>query len=122
MTIRVLIADDHPVVRDGLRFSIERGGKDFEIVGEATSGKEVLAFADSRGADVYVLDVTMPGMSGIETVSRLLDKCPDARIVMLSFHDTRPFVEAALKAGAQGYVTKESVGSSIIQALLAVVS
>ena len=79
MPIRVFIADDHPVVRDGLRLTIERSGKDIVVVGEASDGMEVLKIARTRPADVFILDITMPNMNGIETARELLKRSPSAK-------------------------------------------
>ena len=118
MSIRVIIADDHPLVRDGLRFSLERSGPGIVVVGEASQGEEVLELA-ARGvtADVYIIDVTMPTLNGIETTRALLRRQPDAKVIVLSFHDTRAMVEAAFEAGARGYLTKEAASRSVVEAI-----
>jgi two-component system NarL family response regulator len=117
MSIRVLIADDHPVVRDGLRMTIERSGKDIQVVAEASDGMEVLKLAAKDSADVYILDITMPAMNGIETARELLKKAPAAKIIMLSLHDTKALVEEALAVGARGYLTKESATRDVVDAI-----
>jgi DNA-binding NarL/FixJ family response regulator len=117
MTIHVLIADDHPLVRDGLRFSIERSGKDVEVVGEASDGVEALERAKTCGADVFILDVTMPRLNGLDAARELLRSRPGARIIILSFHDTRAFVEEAMEAGARGYLTKEAASLNVVEAV-----
>jgi DNA-binding NarL/FixJ family response regulator len=117
MPIGVVIADDHPVVRDGLRLTIERSGKDIAVIGEASDGMEVLALASTRPADVYVLDVTMPRLNGIDTARELLRQRPSAKIIMLSLHDTRSLVEEALRAGARGYLTKETATRNVVEAV-----
>ena len=117
MSIRVVIADDHPVVRDGLRMTIERSGKDIVVVGEASDGMEVLTMAATRPADVFILDVTMPNMNGIDTARELLKRSPGAKIIMLSLHDTKAMVEEALAAGARGYLTKEMVTRTVVEAV-----
>lgn len=118
MSVRVIIADDHPVVRDGLRFSIERSKAGIEVVGEATNGQEVLELVE-RGitADVYILDVTMPLLNGIEAMRELLRRQPGAKVIVLSFHGTRAMVEEALDSGAQGYLTKEAASRSVVDAI-----
>ena len=108
MSIRVVIADDHPVVRDGLRLTIARSGKDITVIGEASDGLEVLKTLGTRPADVYIIDVTMPNLNGIETARELRKKTPAAKIIMLSLHDTKAMVAEALEAGARGYLTKET--------------
>jgi len=117
MSIRVVIADDHPVVRDGLRFSIERSGRDIAVVGEAANGREALALAAEGGVDIYILDVTMPVMNGMETARELARVDPCARVIMLSLHDTRAMVEEALRSGAKGYLTKETASRTVVEAI-----
>jgi DNA-binding NarL/FixJ family response regulator len=117
MSIRVIIADDHPVVREGLRLMIERSGRNIVIVGEASDGMEVLEMARTKPTDVFILDITMPRMNGIETARELVRKFPRAKIIMLSLHDTKAMVEAALAAGAHGFLTKETATQNMIQAV-----
>jgi two-component system, NarL family, response regulator NreC len=120
MSIRVALADDHPVVRDGLRMTMERSGKDILVVGEAGDGLEVLKSAEGWSADVYILDITMPNLNGIETARELLRQHPGARIIMLSLHDTKIMVEGALAAGARGYLTKETATRNVVEAVMEV--
>ena len=103
MSIRVLIADDHPVVRDGLRLTIEKSGRDIVVVGEASDGIEALAMARTKGAEVFIIDITMPNMNGIETLRELLKWSKTAKVIILSLHDTKAMVEESLAAGARGY-------------------
>lgn len=117
MSIKVILGDDHPVVRDGIKAVLNRKAKDIEIVGEAVNGKEVLKIAQNRPADVYVLDISMPVLNGIETARRLMRMDPKSKIVMLSIHDEKTFVERSLESGAQGYVLKESATEELIQAI-----
>lgn len=117
MSIRVLIADDHPVVRDGLRLTLERSEPDIVVVGEAADGVEVLTLAQTVPVDVFVLDVTMPNLNGIETARELRKRNPDVKVVVLSLHDTRAMVEGALAAGARGYLTKESATRHVVEAV-----
>ena len=117
MSIRVVIADDHPVVRDGLRLTIERDGGDLVVVGEASDGMKVLTMARTRPVDVFILDITMPNMNGIETARELLKRFPAAKIIMLSLHDTKAMVEEALAAGARGYLTKEMATRNVVEAV-----
>ena len=117
MTIRVIIADDHPIVRDGLKMTIERASAGIAVVGEAGDGLELLKAAESIEADVYVVDVTMPNLNGIDATRALLARAPGARIVMLSLHDTKAIVEEALAAGARGYLTKEIATKHIVEAV-----
>jgi DNA-binding NarL/FixJ family response regulator len=117
MNIRVVIADDHPVVRDGLRLAIERSGKNIVIVGEASDGMEVLEIARTKPSDVFILDITMPKLNGIETTRELLRRSPAARIIILSLHDTRAMGEESLAAGARGFPTKETVTRNVVDAV-----
>jgi DNA-binding NarL/FixJ family response regulator len=120
MSIRVILADDHPVVRDGLRMMIETSGKDIVVVGEASDGMEALKLAQTKPADVFVLDITMPNLNGIETARELRKRFPAAKVIMLSLHDTKAMVEEALAAGAQGYLTKETATRNVVNAIIEV--
>ena len=117
MSIRVLIADDHPIVRDGLRLSLERSGRDVKVVGEAADGIEVLELAKICRVDVFILDITMPRLNGLDTARELLKRRRTARIIILSLHDSRAMVEAALQIGALGYLTKETASSNVTEAV-----
>jgi DNA-binding NarL/FixJ family response regulator len=117
--ITILIADDHALMRDGLRMILgtEEG---ISIVGEATSGLDAVAKADALKPDVILMDIAMPEMNGIEACRLISRSHPDARIIMLSMHNTREHVFQALRCGACGYLLKESAGSEIIQAVYSV--
>jgi len=115
--IKVLIADSHPVVREGLRSAILKEGGGIKVVGEASNGSEVLKIARDKKIDVFVLDIMMLVHNGIETASRLLDIIPEAKSIILSIYDNRMYVERALKAGAKGYILKESPTKEIIRAI-----
>jgi DNA-binding NarL/FixJ family response regulator len=117
MSIRVLIADDHPVVRDGLRLTIERSGRDIVVAGEAADGMQVLSMAGTRPADLYLLDITMPRLNGIETARELIKRSRGAKVIMLSLHDTKAMVEEALAAGARGYLTKDTASATVVEAI-----
>jgi DNA-binding NarL/FixJ family response regulator len=108
---------DHPVVRDGLRMTIERSGKDIVVVGEASDGMEVLKMAKAKPADVFILDIMMPNMNGIETTRELAKRVPAAKAIILSLHDTKALVEEALAAGARGYLTKEMATRHVVDAI-----
>jgi len=117
MGIEVIIADDHAVVRDGIRAILERKASDLKVVGEASNGKEVLELAKTKPADIYLIDISMPMLNGIETTERLLKLDPKSKIIMLSMHDDRVSVEKALKAGARGFIVKVSTSEEIINAI-----
>ena len=117
MSIRVILADDHPVVRDGLRLTIERSGKNIVVVGEAGDGREVLKLARSQPADVFILDIIMPNLNGIDTTRELRKRFPTVKVIILSLHDTQALVEEALAAGARGYLTKEMATRNVVDAV-----
>jgi DNA-binding NarL/FixJ family response regulator len=117
MSIRVLIADDHPLVRDGLRFAIDRSDKGIEIVGEASDGLETLSVAEKNPVDVFILDVTMPRLNGLETARELIRRYPACRIIILSMHDSQAIIEEAIKVGAHGYLTKETASRIVVDAI-----
>ena len=118
-TIRVVIVDDHSLVRDGLRarLSVVRG---LQVVGEAASGAEALLLADADAPDLMLVDVGMRGMNGIELATVLRERHPSIRVLMLSMYDNREYVLSAIRAGARGYVLKESPTEEIIAAISAV--
>ena len=104
--IKVLIVDDHAIMREGLRTLLSgRGGMD--VVGEASNGMEALSQAQLLDPDVVVLDISMPGMNGIETARRMAESNPRVKIVALSAHTDRRFVAEMLGAGAKGYLPKD---------------
>ena len=117
MIIKVILADDHHLVREGLRSVIEKKGEHIEVIGEAQNGKDVLAMAKKNPADVYVLDITMPVLNGIATTERLIKMDAKSKVIILSIHDNRIFVEKAIQSGARGYITKESAVEEIIRAI-----
>lgn len=117
MSIKVLLTDDHPIVRYGLKSAIERNCKDIKVVGEASNGKEVLEIAKEKHVDIYILDISMPILNGIETAMRLRKVDPKSKVIILSIHDKRVFVERALKSGARGYILKESATEEVIRAI-----
>lgn len=120
MSINVLIADDHPLVRVGLRFSLERSDRDIAIVAEASTGSEVLRFAAELPINVFILDISMPGLNGLEAARALKQRRPGAPIIILSFHNTRVMLEEAIAAGASGYLTKEAAGRAVVDAVCTV--
>jgi DNA-binding NarL/FixJ family response regulator len=115
--ISVLIADDHPLVREGLRFSIERSGRPIQIVYEAADGLEVLQAAKKRSIDIFLLDITMPRLNGLDAARELLSKNRDAKIILLSFNSSRAFVEEAMEVGVRGYLTKETASRNVAEAI-----
>lgn len=114
--INVMLVDDHAVVRMGFRLLLE-GAPDIKVVAEAESGEEaVRRFGDVR-PDVVVMDISMPGIGGLEAIDRILAKEPAARILVLSAHEDAMHARRVLKAGAAGYLTKRSAAEELIQAI-----
>lgn len=119
MTISVFLADDHAVVRDGLRFLLEAEG-DIKVVGDAADGRHTVQEVAERCPDVVIVDVVMPELGGIEATRQIRDRCPSAKVVMLSMHSTTEHIFRAFQAGARGYVLKECAGSEVVSAVRAV--
>ena len=112
----MLIADDHAVVRAGLKLLLD-AQEDIETVGEAGSGDEAISLARSLKPDVVLLDVVMPGRSGIEATPELLAAAPDSKVLILSMQDDARYVHEAFAAGASGYVLKEAADTEVVQAV-----
>jgi DNA-binding NarL/FixJ family response regulator len=121
MTIRVLIADDHQIVRDGLRriLGADRG---FECAGEATDGHQVLAAVRAGNFDVLLLDLSMPGRNGIDLIRQVKAERADLSVLVLSMHDEQQYAERAIRAGASGYLTKDTAATQLLSALRKIAS
>jgi two-component system invasion response regulator UvrY len=117
--IRVLIADDHPVVRRGLRRILEDEAG-MEVTGEAENAQETLDLASDKECDVLVLDIEMPGRSGLDVLKELKKRQPKLPVLVLSIHPEEQFAVRVLRAGAVGYLTKESAPEELIKAIRAV--
>lgn len=117
--IRILLADDHTVMRRGLRLLLESQA-DFSVVAEASDGREAVEQAETARPHVAVLDVAMPNLSGIEAAQRIAAQTPNVAIVILSMHSDEGYVLRALKAGARGYLLKDAAESDLIEAIKAV--
>lgn len=115
---RVLIADDHTLVRQGIRLLLERE-PDIEVVAEADDGTAAVEMAKSLLPDVAIMDVTMPGLNGIEAAGIVTAECPTVAVVILSMHADESMVRAAVDAGARGYVLKGSVADELLLAMRA---
>jgi DNA-binding NarL/FixJ family response regulator len=118
-TIRVLVADDHAVVREGIRHVLERE-PGFEVVAEAANGSEVLPLAERHRPDVAVLDISMPGESGIQVAAQLRQRLPETRILILSMYDNAEYVLESVRAGAHGYILKDTAATELRRAIRAV--
>jgi DNA-binding NarL/FixJ family response regulator len=116
--IDVILVDDHAVVRDGLRHLIEAQA-DFRVLAGFGDGRDAVKFANTEHPDVAVVDVAMPGMNGIEVARHIHDACPASRVLMLSMHAELEYIYQSLRAGATGYLIKESAGAELVDALRA---
>jgi DNA-binding NarL/FixJ family response regulator len=117
--IRILLADDHAVVRQGFRAILSQQA-DMAIVGEAGNGREVLSLAQETTPDVVVMDVAMPELNGMEATRRLSTSLPNTRVLALSMHKDSVYVREMLKAGARGYLLKDSVDQDLLEAVRAI--
>lgn len=116
---RILIVDDHEVVRLGLRSLLERH-PDFEVVAEAGNGREAIEKVEAYQPDVVVLDIRLPGMSGVEVCQQITDKYPNVHVIMLTLYAEDEMLFAAIRAGAAGYVLKQIGGDDLTRAIEAV--
>jgi len=114
--ITVILADDHAVLRDGLRFLLERE-EDIQIVATAANGREAVEQAIRYCPDVVLMDISMPIMNGIEATKQICEVCKNTKVAILSMHHTSEYLQRALKAGAQGYLLKDSAGAEVIAAI-----
>jgi DNA-binding NarL/FixJ family response regulator len=115
LVTRILVADDHPIVRSGLR-KLLNAKPDLEVVAEAEDGAEAVERALAEDVDLAILDVSMPRMTGIQAAAQLHKRKPELRLLMLSLYDSEQFLFEALKAGAAGYVLKSSADEDIVEA------
>ena len=114
--IRIVLADDHKLMRSGLRVLLEQQ-QDFAVVGEASDGREAVSLVSSQKPDVLVMDIGMPNLNGIEAAAQITQNHPEISIVMLSMHSDESYVLRALKAGAKGYLLKDSAETDLIRAV-----
>ena len=117
--IRVLVVDDHAVVREGIRHILE-GEPGFVVVGEAGNGADALKLAAEHRPDVVVLDVSMPGESGLRVAPRLREVAPETRVLIMSMHDNAEYVREGVRSGASGYLLKDSAAAELRLAVRAV--
>lgn len=116
MAVRILIADDHGVVRAGLR-ALLSGLRDLEIVGEAPDSGETLRLAEELRPDIVLLDVSMPGIGGIEVTRHLKERLPEIRVLILTVHEDGTLLREAVRAGAAGYILKRAAESEMVTAI-----
>jgi len=114
--IRIVLADDHSIVRDGLRRIIEDTG-DMEVIGEAKDGHEAVHLVTEKRPDVAVIDISMPGMDGLEVITQIQCHHPDLPILVLTMHEEEQYVIRCISAGAMGYVTKRSAPEELVKAI-----
>ncbi len=115
MALRILLADDHEIVRQGFRALLEREGLD--VVGEAADGREALSLAETLEPDVAVLDLSMPGLNGLDAARAILRSRPRTGVVLLTMHIEEHHIAAALRAGVRGYVVKTQAADALTQAI-----
>jgi two-component system, NarL family, invasion response regulator UvrY len=116
MMIKVFIADDHSIVRAGLRRIVEESG-DMEVIAEASDGKEALLQIQKEQPDVAVIDISMPGLDGLEVTAQLHAGYPKLPVIILTMHEEEQYVIRAIEAGAMGYITKRSVPEQLVNAI-----
>ncbi len=114
--IRVLLVEDHTLVREGIR-SLLDSFKDVEVVGEAANGRDALRKTRQLAPEVVLMDISMPELNGMEATARLAKSCPDSKVLMLSMHNDEEYVAQSLRAGARGYLVKESATRELEHAI-----
>src|SRR5690349_18096702 len=114
--LRIFVADDHPIVREGLKQIIAKTS-DMSVVGEASDGQQLLEKIRGNHVDVVLLDISMPGRSGLDVLKQLKTQWPKLRLLVLSQHPEDQYAFRVLKAGASGYMTKESASEQLITAI-----
>ena len=117
--ISVLLADDHRLLREGIRSLLEKAG-DIEVVGEASDGGEAVAKAQALSPDVVLMDITMPGINGLEATRQIKSFKPNTKVLILSMHESNQYISQFLRSGASGYVLKDSAASELVGAIQAV--
>jgi len=114
--IRLLLADDHPIVLDGIKSHL-RAQPEFEVVGSACNGHEALEKARNLLPDVVVMDITMPEMNGLEATAHLRKQVPDAKVLILTMHDSKEYIAQMIRMGARGYLLKDGSPAELVRAI-----
>jgi len=114
--VQILLADDHEVVRKGLRALLE-AQPGWKVIAEATDGREAVEKATDMHPDVAIVDIGMPSLNGLEATRQIVKKAPRTRVLVLTMHDTNPLIQQVVKAGARGYVLKSDVASDLVSAV-----
>jgi DNA-binding NarL/FixJ family response regulator len=114
---RVLVADDHELVRRGVLASLQQAQADWEVCGEAATGRDAVAKATSLKPDIVVMDISMPEMNGLEATRQILKDSPEIQVLILSMHESEHLVHEVLASGARGYVLKADAGNDLIAAM-----
>lgn len=117
--LRVLLVDDHGVVRDGIKLLVN-SAVDMEVVGEAADGRQAIDAAVSSNPDVVVMDVALGGMTGAQATREIRKRCTNARVLALTVHEDRSYIQEMLRAGAAGYLVKRAAGEELIEAIRSV--
>jgi DNA-binding NarL/FixJ family response regulator len=113
--LRVLLADDHQILRDGIRRGLENAGE--EVVGEASNGEEAVLLARETQPDIVLMDLSMPVLDGVSATRRIISEFPDIKVVVLTMHDDPPLTRSALEAGASAYLTKGTSFADVLDTL-----
>lgn len=118
--IKVLLVDDHAVVRDGIRARLESSA-DFKVVGEAVNGREALQKVEELKPDVVLMDISMPVMNGMDAARYLREKFPDTKVIILTMHEHKEYIQGVIRCGAQGYIVKDVSAQEMISAIKTVI-
>ncbi len=116
MAISVLLADDHTIVRDGLRALLE-SNPGIKVVGDAANGNQAVALVKELTPEIVIMDISMPGLNGIDATQQIMEAFPDARVIILSMLGTADYIFHAMQAGVRGFLLKESAGREVMEAV-----
>jgi two-component system nitrate/nitrite response regulator NarL len=114
--IKVLLVDDHAVVRDGIRARLERSA-DFQVVGEAVNGREAVQKVEELEPDVVLMDISMPVMNGMDAARYLRENHPETKVIILTMHEHKEYIQGVIRCGAQGYIVKDVTAQEMISAI-----